>query len=214
MAILLDSAARLLFAGDSITDCDWKQDPERIGFGYVRLVRDMLRAAAPHTAPHVLNAGVGGNTILDLAARWKQDVLDAAPDAVSIMIGVNDVWCALDKRGGGVPLERYVSTYRTLLGSLRDLRPDCQIVLCEPTIILPPAGAGGPEALRPYCNAVHQLGEQFRVKSVVPTNKAMLHCHRVRPDIAWTTDGVHPTSSGHMVLAKCWLETTAAIGRG
>ena len=47
MAIQFSAATtKLLFIGDSITDCDWRKDEEKIGQGYVRMVRDLLAALA------------------------------------------------------------------------------------------------------------------------------------------------------------------------
>src|SRR4051812_7048232 len=92
MPITLTARTRLLFIGDSLTDCGWKTDPEQLGAGYVRLVRDWLLAASPATAPLVLNRGISGNKIPDLQQRWKSDVLDLAPDVLSVFIGINDVW--------------------------------------------------------------------------------------------------------------------------
>ena len=40
---------------------------------------------------------------------------------------------------------------------------------------------------------------------VVPTHGAMLEARHDRPDIDWAPDGVHPSSSGHMVIARAWL---------
>ena len=57
------------------------------------------RSSAPSTrslAIRVVNQGISGNTVRDLKARWKTDVMDLKPDWVSIMIGTNDVWRQFD----------------------------------------------------------------------------------------------------------------------
>src|SRR5690554_5891653 len=95
MAISIDRNTRLLFIGDSITDCGRRQDPEGIGSGYPRLVRDYLSAKDPDNAPVVLNTGISGNRVTCLQERWKTDVLDLKPDVLSIKIGINDVWHSL-----------------------------------------------------------------------------------------------------------------------
>ena len=212
MALPIESRSRLLFIGDSITDCGRRDDAEAIGQGYVRLIRDYLRAKHPQTAPHVLNLGVSGDTVLDLAARWRNDVLEHAPDVVSILIGVNDVWHRLERVGnGGVAVDRYIEVYAGLLEQMRELRPACAIVLCEPTVILPPSHPRGQSELAAYVDAVHDLAARFGAQATPPLHSAFVAACKFRPDIEWTSDGVHPTSSGHMLIARTWLESTALL---
>lgn len=207
MALLLGRETRLLFIGDSITDCGRREDPESIGGGYVRLVRDWLAARDPSAAPIVINRGIGGNKVTDLKKRWERDVIDEAPDVVSVMIGINDVWHGLVSDREGVDIETFIATYREILMELRARRPACRLVLCEPTIISPPAPREGNERLVPYVGAVNQLAQDFLADAVVPLHDRFRAAERNRADIAWTTDGVHPTSSGHALIARAWLET-------
>src|SRR3981081_1352536 len=106
MALPLSRDSRWIFIGDSITDAGREDCPEGIGSGYVRNVRDWLRASAPASAPQILNKGVSGNTIGDLQRRWQSDVIAQQPRLVSIKIGINDVWQGLTDEEGGTPLEK------------------------------------------------------------------------------------------------------------
>ena len=63
MALPLSKEARWIFIGDSITDAGRGQCPEAVGTGYVRDIRDWLRASVPARAPQILNKGISGNTI-------------------------------------------------------------------------------------------------------------------------------------------------------
>src|SRR3989442_15766615 len=108
MPLNLNASTRLLFIGDSITDCGRREDPEAVGSGFVRGIRDWLRAADPANAPIVINHGVSGNKITDLQKRWQRDVIDQAPDVVSVMIGINDVWHGLVPRSAGVDPETFL----------------------------------------------------------------------------------------------------------
>jgi lysophospholipase L1-like esterase len=202
---------RLLFIGDSITDCGRREDKDALGTGYVRRVRDYLAANDPATAPVVINTGISGNKIPDLQKRWDRDVLEHRPDIVSIKIGINDVWHGLHPDRQGCPIEPFTAGYRKILTKLKQSRPACAIVLCEPSVIRPPAPAEGNERLQPYLRAVHDLAEEFGAACVVPLHGAFESAYTTRPDIAWTTDGVHPTSAGHMLIALSWLRATGML---
>jgi lysophospholipase L1-like esterase len=110
----------------------------------------------------------------------------------------------------GVNLEVYRTTYGELIAQVKENHPQCAIVLCEPTIISPPAHAKGNESLRPYVNAVRELAVEQKV-AMAPLHDVFLESAKLRPDIDWTTDGVHPTSSGHMLIARQWLSATGLL---
>ena len=76
MGITLNRESRLLFIGDSITDCGRRECKEGIGGGYPRLVRDYLLAKDPESAPIVLNTGISGNRVTHLQERWQRDVIE------------------------------------------------------------------------------------------------------------------------------------------
>ncbi|MGF1634518.1 MAG: SGNH/GDSL hydrolase family protein [Phycisphaerae bacterium] len=205
---------RLLFIGDSITDCGRNNDPEHLGQGYVRLVRDALLARDPAAAPQIINRGTNGHRVPDLAERWDRDVIAADPTVVSIKIGINDVWRQLDTPGLGVPIEDYTATYAGLLERTRTALPGAKLVLCEPSVIWPrasPTPTRGNELLQPYVHAVRALGEQFGVAAVVGLHGAFVSARSARPEVDWAPDGVHPSPVGHMLIAHTWLK--AVLGQ-
>jgi len=209
MALTLSQGARWVCIGDSITDCGRRECPEQIGVGYVRLVRDWLRAAQPATAPEVINRGISGNKIGDLQGRWDEDVLALKPDLVSIKIGINDVWHGLGGEQNGTPLDKFEEGVSDILQRLESACPQTKIVLCEPSVIWPPSPQEGNEVLQPYIEAIRKLGAVFKVECVVPLHGAFVQSREARSDIDWAPDGVHPGSSGHMLIARTWL---AAMG--
>jgi lysophospholipase L1-like esterase len=211
MGIQVDRSSRLLFIGDSITDCARNADPEGIGQGYVRLVRDSLLAKDPARAPAVINRGISGNKITDLASRWERDVIEMSPAVVSILVGVNDVWHGLMPGGVGVPADEYARVYREIVAELRRKRPACQIVLCEPTVIWPPQDARAQQMLQPYVHAVHDLAGKIEASCLVPLNAAFEKARQARPDVVWAPDGVHPSSAGHMLIAQTWLQAAGLL---
>lgn len=211
MAIEFTSQSKLLFIGDSITDVGRRECKESIGNGYVRMVRDWLCAQNPQTAPKVLNFGISGNKINDLAKRWQRDVIDQSPDVLSIYIGVNDVWHGLIPGRDGTDLDTYVAKYRELINLARGANPQLQLVLCEPSVLWLTEPVDADDSIRPYVAAVHDLAREMRAIAVVPLHQAFTRARHERPDIAWTTDGVHPTSIGHMLIANAWLSACGLI---
>ncbi|RIU94821.1 SGNH/GDSL hydrolase family protein [Oceanobacillus picturae] len=193
---------KILFIGDSITEWGKPQDPEDLGLGYVRLVHDYLRVTYPAAEFSVVNKGIGGNRVTDLANRWGKDVLEEKPDLVSISIGVNDVWRQLDQPDmDQVTPDMFAQVYEGLLGQLHDV----EVVLMEPTIIEEHVDAVGNQKLSAYVEIVRKLGDKYQAK-VVPTHKAFLTYLQAGSGVGLTTDGVHMNSKGNMLMAKTWLD--------
>ncbi|MGB7794277.1 MAG: SGNH/GDSL hydrolase family protein [Terrimicrobiaceae bacterium] len=205
MALPLSRDSRWIFVGDSITDSGRRQCPESVGSGYVRDVRDWLRASLPAQAPQIINKGISGSTMSDLCRRWEEDVIADNPQLVSILIGINDVLHGLGGRNAGTSIESYRENYADILGRLKNAFPQVAIVLCEPTAIWPPAPAPGNEILKPFVEAVQHAAIEFGAQSVVPLHRTFEKAVSERPDIDWLPDGVHPSSSGHMLIARSWL---------
>jgi lysophospholipase L1-like esterase len=211
MSLSFTSAKRLLFIGDSITDCDRHKDPEELGKGYVRLVRDYLLAKDPAGAPVVINTGVSGNKVPDLEKRWQRAVIDLKPDVLSIFIGINDVWHGLVPDREGTTIERYTTGLHDLLKLTRDAFPQIELVMCEPSVLWLSDPPNANELLGPYIAAIRNLARDFAANCVVPLHGAFENAKRQRPAVQWTTDGVHPTSIGHMLIARTWLEATGTL---
>jgi len=127
------------------------------------------------------------------------------------MIGINDVWHGLAPDREGVDIETFLRTYREILMELRARCSACRLILCEPTVISPPGPAGANEHLQPYVRAVNDLAADFVADFVVKTHDVFRNAEQLRADIAWTTDGVHPTSSGHALIARTWLATVGLL---
>jgi lysophospholipase L1-like esterase len=211
MAISVTRQTRLLFIGDSITDCGRSTDSEKVGHGYVRIIRDWLAARDPASCPHIINVGTSGNKMPDLQSRWQRDVIEHAPNVVSVKIGINDVWHGLQAERGGCAIEPFIAGYRDILSRLQSALPGCAVVLCEPSLIDPPQDPRGNESLQPYVRAVHRLAQDFRAECVVPLHTSFVKARSARPDLQWTTDGVHPTDLGHVLIARTWLATVGLL---
>ena len=108
---------KILFQGDSITDCGReKKDPCSMGNGYANLVKASLGADRPG-AYEFINRGISGNRIVDLYARIKADFINLAPDYASIYIGVNDAWHEINWCNG-VDTAKFERMYTMLLDEI------------------------------------------------------------------------------------------------
>lgn len=210
MRIPLESSARWVLIGDSITDCGRRTCPENIGSGYPRLIRDWLLSAWPQQVPQIINTGISGNKVPDLQARWEEDVLAHTPSLVSIKIGINDVWHGLGGKNNGTALPDFVEGYERLISRLKEKQQDVTLVLCEPSVIWPPAPEEGNQVLQPYVEAVRTLASKHNALCV-PLHTAFERAKALRPDVSWAPDGVHPSSSGHMLIARTWLATLGLL---
>ncbi|WP_050180595.1 SGNH/GDSL hydrolase family protein [Domibacillus robiginosus] len=198
---MLTKEERVVFIGDSITDCGRRAEPEELGDGYVRMIRDQLICEAPADAPVIINKGIGGNRVTDLAERWEQDVLNEQPTVLSVSIGINDVWRQLDSKEMDQVLPgKFEEVYRSLLEQSKGI----QLVLMEPTIIDEDPESKGNELLKPYVEIVRKLADEYNAV-LVPEHQAFIEYLRAGGEHKLTTDGVHMNSVGNTLMAQTWL---------
>jgi lysophospholipase L1-like esterase len=212
MAVLRPSA-RILFQGDSITDGNRGRtaDPNHIlGHGYQFIIAAKFGAAYPERHLTFMNRGVSGNTVANLVARWQTDTLDLKPDLLSILIGVNDL-------GHGVSVEDYERQYDQLLADTVKALPDVRLVLGEPF----GARVGKYDNEQWDARLVELKNRQAVVaKLAAKYHAALVHYQRAFDDAMqrapadyWIWDGVHPTYSGHQVMADEWIRTVDQFWR-
>ncbi|WP_026607168.1 SGNH/GDSL hydrolase family protein [Methylocapsa acidiphila] len=201
----------LLMIGDSITDCGRARPVAEgvswdLGDGYVGLVHALICAADPARNIRIRNAGISGNTVRDLAARWETDVLEAKPDWLSIMIGINDVWRQFDGQPHFEPpisLDEYASTLDRLI---RLTRPRIEgLVLMTPYFIESSRSDPMRAAMDRYGQAARQLAERHE-GIFVDTQAAFDQVLAAVPPLALAPDRVHPNLAGHMIIARAFLK--------
>ena len=122
----------ILFQGDSITDAgrDFNYDPD-MGYGYATMTAGKILVDYPGQF-RFLNRGISGNRIVDLYARIKKDIINLAPDCLSILIGVNDVWHEIGERNG-VSAEKFQMVYDLLIREIKEALPETKIIILEPS---------------------------------------------------------------------------------
>ncbi|MEE1808971.1 GDSL-type esterase/lipase family protein [Streptomyces sp. BE133] len=163
-----------------------------------------------------LNIANAGDKVMDLEARWQTDVLDARPDVVSILVGVNDMgWHTLDPKGYVIPAEEFEAGYDRLLAPLAEA--GTKLILIEPFLLpihgVVEAGAAliGEEErkkwrtdLDPKIQAVHKLARKYGAHLLDADGMFAEPTATTGPEY-WAADGVHPTPAGHAALEAAWL---------
>jgi lysophospholipase L1-like esterase len=210
----IGARSKLVMIGDSITDAGRARPVgegrgEAIGKGYVMMVEALLGAVYPEQWIRTVNQGISGNTVRDLKARWQTDVLDLAPDWVSIMIGANDVWRQFDsprQTERHVLIEEYEKTLDELVAST--LPRVKGLVLITPFYM----EANRADAMRAtmdrYGAAVRRLAEKHETV-FVDSQAAFDEVLKTYYPASLNWDRVHPDHLGSMVLARAFVN---AIG--
>jgi len=196
--------ARILFQGDSITDGNRgrTEDPNHIlGHGYAFIIAAKYGAELADQNLTFLNRGVSGNTVLDLEKRWQKDTLDLKPDILSIMIGVND-------SGKNVPVDQYEKVYDQLLADARAANPKIRFVLCAPFTRSNPNGPS-PD-IKQRQEIVAKLAKKYDA-ALVNFQPVFDAAVTRAPAEYWIWDSVHPTYSGHQLMADEWLKTVRSF---
>jgi lysophospholipase L1-like esterase len=204
----------IVFVGDSITDSDRRTDRLSLGYGYVNLVAQALRASGnPST---IINSGIAGNRVAHLQQRWRTDVLRHAPTVVSLYIGVNDTLAAFFE-GRPTPVEEFESRYLDLLD--RTVAAGVtRLVLLEPFFVdteIPSVrwGEGAAfihEDLAPKREVVRELASRYGT-AFVPLQSIVDTASAERGPTMIAADGVHPTPVGHQLIAEAWLRAYAEL---
>ncbi len=205
------SGTVILFQGDSITDAgrDKKNQSANnsrgLGRGYPNLIAGALLADYPSQKLTVLNRGISGHKVPDLAARWQKDAIDLKPDVLSILVGVNDIWHKLSGRYDGTVAD-YETGFRQLLQQTQEKLPGVRIVICEPFVLR--CGAVNETWFPEFDQrraVANKLAEELKLDRV-PFQTMFDDATRLAPPEYWAGDGVHPTLAGHALMAKTWRE--------
>ncbi|MDR0862162.1 MAG: SGNH/GDSL hydrolase family protein, partial [Oscillospiraceae bacterium] len=202
MAVIkLKENMKILFQGDSITD--WgrsREDDGNLGFGYPMLISAQLGALAPHLNLKLINRAVGGDTTADMSARWTEDCVDLKPDALSIMIGVNDMWRAFDANKPTSP-QTYYDNYRAMLERVKSEVGDIPLIILEPFVLPIPEDKPDWRAdLDPKIHMTRRLAREYGAV-YVPLDGIFAAKAVEAPPAYWSIDGVHP-SARSVVVAR------------
>jgi len=197
----------ILFQGDSITDCGRLREPgdpgHELGHGYPNLIASELSCRYPDSRLGFANRGRSGDRASDLYARWNEDALALAPDVISVLVGVNDVWRRMKGEPSGA-FDRFERSYRGILSDTREFLPRARLILCEPFVL----NAGAPaEDWAEWSSRVvmgQQLAEQF-TSGMTPADAAQAQAMRAQFQ-AWML-----SPEGHAGMEAMRLAANAAF---
>ncbi len=207
--LVFQSGDKVLFIGDSITDCGRRDAHTPLGHGYVRKITELITAKYPERNIAYVNKGISGDIVEGLEHRWSSDVIDEIPDWLSVKIGINN---ASRQHAEGVLTEDYLphweACYRRILQRTHE-ELSARLFLFEIFYIEEDVEMPRPLPIDAYNASIHKLAEEFDAR-LVRTSSAFRNAVAARPGALWTTeDGVHPNAEGHTLMALEFLKHAA-----
>lgn len=177
---------RIAFFGDSLTE-------GRDGASYLHTLRARVADDVRLRTVALLNAGVGGDTIYNLARRIDRDITPLAPDWVVIFIGSNDCTTGLLRHRLPTPQAiatlRYFSCVKGIRNAITPARftdglrividalarrTPARIALCTPAIYGEAPGSRAWRLLDQYVDVVRWVGSE-RGCPVIDVRGAITH---------------------------------------
>jgi len=195
---LREKVMKIIFFGDSITDCDRDRNDEKsLGNGYVKILADKLRPIYPDTDIELINKGIAGNEVCDLLARVQSDVIDLNPDAVVIMIGINNTIHKF-KYGKELNLKQFERDLKELLTLLKEA--GITVIFLEPFLLPAPDKRRMrklfDDELKIIDKTATALADEFVAYDEMFNGLALSI-----PYTEYSEDGVHPTHRGSRLIA-------------
>jgi lysophospholipase L1-like esterase len=204
---------KIIFFGDSITDCSrergcedagrtaekYNNHPNAYGSGYVFLTASQLFYEKPNYY-QILNRGIGGDRLPQLYARIQLDVWNESPDVLSILIGVNDV--DLGENPNFTDIERWAKIYRMMIKETKEKCPNTKIIICEPFLL---SKKRANNKVLEYGAEARKIAEEFNLPFVALQNK-MDETVEIYGEKNCCYDGVHPNLVGSKIICEEWLK--------
>ena len=210
---------KILFQGDSITDCDRSRTNDaNLGTGYALLVKSQLGFEEPQKY-EFFNRGISGNRIVDLYARIKADFINLKPDYASIYIGVNDTWHEIGSNNG-VDTAKFEKIYTMLIDEIKEALPNIKLMIIAPYVLEGEATCDTeeiPDRLSRFRTDVAEkaavakkIAEKYGLPIIELQPAFDAACKKAEPSY-WAYDGVHPTAKGHELIKREWLKAFKEI---
>ena len=190
---------RIVFFGDSITDCDRDRgDLNSLGNGYVKILADKLRPIYPDTDIELINKVISGDRVQELLARVQTDVIDLKPDAVVIMIGINNVWHKFT-HGKELDLVEFEQDLKELITKLKEA--GIVVIFLEPFLLPAPDKLRMRKIFNEELKIIDRVGEEM-CDEFVAFDEMFNGLVESIPYSEYSLDGVHPTHRGSRLIAN------------
>lgn len=200
-------AKRILFLGDSITDCGRDREDEwNLGEGFPKFFAHLwdreLESNEDEPVPNLyLNRGISGNRTKDVLDRFETDVEQLKPDAVFLMIGINNVWRSFDAKDP-TSLEVFSAEYEAICRRIKTFPQQPKLIIIEPFLLSSHSEHVLYRTdLDPKIHAIRGLADKY-ADLYVPLD-GLLNARALNGPgaAALSQDGVHPTEEGHQTIA-------------
>ena len=206
MATQIKNGQKIVFIGDSITDCGRRDSQRPLGNGYVKLFADLMIIRESAKRITIINKGISGDNVVGLRNRWTDDVLRNRPDWLSIKIGINDLHGYLLSGRKELAPQPYEAAYREILERTRQALPKCQILLIDPFYISRDAAPNSQrkqvlDAMPEYLAIVDRLSRAFKTRHIKTHELFGRLLQNHEPD-TFCPEPVHPNQTGHLAIAE------------
>ena len=199
---------KIIFFGDSITEGGRdRSDPASLGDQYVDLFYNKLRNLYEDTSFTVLNRGVSGDRIADLAARLEADVLSEKPDAVVVLAGVNDVVREYAP-GEKFDAEAFAAAYGDVLKRIKDC--GAKLIVAEPFLFAVPDKKRFRRDFDAALKKIRALALTY-ADAHVALDEIFAGVSQNAGIAAYSPDGVHPTHRAERLIADNIIKKMAAF---
>ena len=197
--IYLKQNAKVLFMGDSLTDCGRNYEDLHGETGYIRVIKSLIPDI------EVFNRGINGECAKQILARTEGECEKIRPDVVSIFCGINDT----TKRGDPPYISseaEFYDTYRKLLKTAYKYTD--QVIVAEPFLVPKDFGMDGlRDKLYERIFAIRRLANEFKAVYVPLDGIFAEHWVDEEP-LEYTVDCVHVTEKGKQLIGHAWVERT------
>ena len=192
----------LLFQGDSVTDAGRdKRNFHDMGKGYPHFAARLIREALPDAEIEMINLGISGNRTDQLFDRLYPDAIELAPDVISILIGINDVWHRFGTSRIETTPEQTEANYRAILERIKT-QTNAKIVMLQPFLL----DCEKNQHLRPGLDGllpiIKRLADEY-ADLYIPLDELFAEAMQTQPEPCYySADGVHPNENGAAFIGE------------
>lgn len=195
--LLNGNPVTVVFLGDSTTE---QNETTEGSLNHVGLFNEWFSKTYPGLVK-VANAGVSGNTIVQMKDRLNKDVISHNPDLVIVCSGVNDSGGTLK-----VGVDEFEKNYSLLIKEILD--SGAEIILRTPNLTLDPLFN---QKMEPYIAVIKKLAVEYKIDLFdfyALEKKGINNKNIVQSKLMYNT--IHPNAKGQQYIFdnfKSYLES-------